>query len=78
MDTKSADLSALRINRPHNAPPAAGRGRGRWVAVTAGSALLALVVGLVVARGVLGSGLEVRVVPATVLSPQNAAVLVAS
>jgi HlyD family secretion protein len=77
MDTSSADLSALRINRP-DAPPHGGAGHRRWVAVAAGSAAVALGAGLVLARGVLGSTVEVRVVPATLVSPQTAAVLVAS
>jgi RND family efflux transporter MFP subunit len=77
MDTSSADLSALRINRP-DAPPRGGAGQRRWVAVAAASAAVALVAGLVLARGVLGSSVDVRVVPATVVSPQAAAVLIAS
>ncbi len=77
MDTKSADLSALRINRAGDTPRATGAGRWRWVAVSTGVAAL-VVAGLFTARGVLGSSLEVRVVPATLISPQAAAVLVAS
>ncbi|HXQ28171.1 MAG TPA: efflux RND transporter periplasmic adaptor subunit [Gemmatimonadales bacterium] len=76
MDTSSADLSALRINR-HD-PPSRGAGRWRWAAVIAGGLAVALIAGVVVARGVLGSSVEVRVVPATLVSPQSAAVLVAS
>jgi HlyD family secretion protein len=76
MDTKSADLSALRINRSPN-PSEPGAGRRGWVFVTAVSAAVVLVAGLFVVRGV-GASLAVRVVPATLVSPQAAAVLVAS
>jgi RND family efflux transporter MFP subunit len=77
MDTKSADLSALRINRSESVAPTPG-GRGRLVAAVAGGIAVLAVAGLFVVRGVLGGSVPVRVVPATLLSPQAAAVLVAS
>ena len=80
MDTKSADLSALRIDRSAQPTPSAGGSR-RWLllgvtvlGIAAGAA------GVLLASGrAIGGGLEVHLVPATMVSPSQAAsVLVAS
>ena len=79
MEAKSADLSALRINR--SAEPAPGTGARRWivpVAVAAGIAAGAAVA-LFALRRSFGGALEVHLTPATLVSPGQAdAVLVAS
>jgi HlyD family secretion protein len=79
MEAKSADLSALRINR--SAEPAPGAGARRWivpVAVGAGIAAGAAVA-LFAARGSFGGAVEVHLTPAALVSPSQAdAVLVAS
>ena len=79
MEAKSADLSALRINR--SAEPAPGAAARRWVlpiAVAAGIAA-GVAVALFAARGSFGGAIEVHLTPATLVSPSQAnAVLVAS
>jgi len=79
MEAKSADLSALRINR--SAEPARGAAARRWVlpiAVAAGIAA-GVAVALFAARGSFGGAIEVHLTPATLVSPSQAnAVLVAS
>jgi len=79
MEAKSADLSALRINR--SAEPAPGATARRWVlpiAVAAGIAA-GVAVALFAARGSFGGAIEVHLTPATLVSPSQAnAVLVAS
>ena len=79
MDAKNADLSALRINRgaEPTAAPAPSRQRGS-MAIMAGSAVL-LVALVLLARGMFHSTLEVRMAPATMVSPRRlGATLVAS
>ncbi len=79
MEAKNADLSALRINRAAEAAATPGGSR-RWVtlAVVVGSVGAAVAL-LFVARGALGSGVEVQLARATLLAPGQAdAVLVAS
>lgn len=79
MEAKNADLSALRINRAAESAATPGSSR-RWVtlAVVVGS-VGAVVALLFLARGVLGSGVEVQLARATLLAPGQAdAVLVAS
>ena len=79
MEAKSADLSALRINR--SAEPAPGATARRWVlpiAVAAGIAA-GVAVALFAARGSFGGAIEVHLTPVTLVSPSQAnAVLVAS
>jgi RND family efflux transporter MFP subunit len=78
METKNADLSALRINRGAEPMPSApGSRRWVWVAVAAGAVVLVAV--LLLARGTFRSEVGVRLAPATMVSPgQSAGVLVAS
>jgi HlyD family secretion protein len=79
MEAKSADLSALRINR--SAEPAPGAAARRWVVAVAVAASIAAGVALALfaARRSFGGALEVRLTPATLVSPGQAdAVLVAS
>jgi HlyD family secretion protein len=73
MDTKNADLSALRIDRAEPKPRSTGVPRG---VVVAGGALAVLAaVAVVVARGIAG-GVPVRLAPATLVSPSQANVVV--
>ena len=78
MDAKTADLSALRIDRGHTPGRVDGpRGRG-WVVAAAAGASLAILAGGWMAW-TKGSRLAVRVVPAVLVSPGQAnAVLIAS
>jgi len=79
MEAKNADLSALRINRGAEQTPAPS-GLQWWVrvAVAMGSAAV-VVTSLLVMRGSFRSAIEVRLAPATMVSPgQAGAVLVAS
>jgi len=79
MEAKNADLSALRINR--SAEPTGASARSRWSLTVALVAAGVVVVGVavVVARRTFGAALEVRLAPATMMSPSQAsAVLVAS
>jgi RND family efflux transporter MFP subunit len=74
MDNKSADLSALRINRDAPAPtPASNAGR-RWLGIGLPVALLILISGFLVARSLAG-GVEVHLTPAVRISPSQANVL---
>lgn len=79
MEAKNADLSALRINR--SAEPSGASARSRWpltVALVA-AGVVAVTVAVVVARRTFGAALEVRLAPATMMSPSQAsAVLIAS
>jgi len=79
METKNADLSALRINRSPE-PPATTSGSRRSLQIVVGAVGAAVLVGaLLLARGALRSAVEVRLVPATMVSPgRSTAVLVAS
>ena len=72
MDSQSADLSALRINR--NAPTAAPRGVPRWFLVGIPALLVIVVAVVLLARG-LGGGIPVRLTPAVLISPAQANVL---
>jgi multidrug efflux pump subunit AcrA (membrane-fusion protein) len=79
METKNADLSALRIDRATQ-PVAAAPGARRWLVIglpVAGVVVLAAV--LVATSGVFGSAVPVRLTPATMVSPiRSGAVLIAS
>jgi RND family efflux transporter MFP subunit len=79
METKNADLSALRIDRATQPVAAAPRAR-RWLVIglpVAGVVVLAAV--LVATSGVFGSAVAVRLTPATMVSPiRSGAVLIAS
>ena len=68
MEAKNADLSALRINRSPE-PPAATSGTRRALRIAVGAVGAAVLVGaLLLARGALRSAVEVRLVPATMVS----------
>jgi hypothetical protein len=70
MEAKSADLSALRINRSTEPAPGAPGAR-RWIlpaAVTAGI-VAAVAVAVPLARRAFSGSLEVRLTPATLVSP---------
>ena len=73
MDNKSADLSALRINR--DAPPTPGShggpGRRRLLIVGVPAVLLLTLAGFLVARS-LGGGIQVHLTPAVRISPSQA------
>lgn len=79
MEAKNADLSALRINRGAE-QTAAPSGSRRWLRVAgATGGTLLLVAAFLLVRGALHSAVEVRLAPATMVSPgQSGAVLVAS
>jgi HlyD family secretion protein len=79
METKDADLAALRINRGAE-PTAAPSGSRRWVRVAvATGGTVVLVASVLLMRGAFPSAVEVRLAPATMVSPgQSGAVLVAS
>jgi HlyD family secretion protein len=72
MDSQSADLSALRINR--DAPTASPRGVPRWFLVGIPAVLVIVVAAVLLARG-LGGGIPVRLTPAVLISPAQANVL---
>lgn len=80
MEAKSADLSALRINRSTERAPGA-LGARRWIlpaAVVAGI-VAAVAVAVPLARRAFSGSLEVRLTPAMLVSPGQAdAVLIAS
>ena len=76
METKNADLSALRINRSVEPPPTASSRRWLWIAAVIA---VVLVAAFLIARGTFRSALAVRLTPATMVIPgQSGAVLVAS
>ena len=79
MEAKNADLSALRINR--SAEPTDASARSRWpltVALVAAGVVI-VAVAVVLARRTFGAAVEVRLAPATMLSPSQAStVLIAS
>jgi len=72
MDNKSADLSALRINRDA-VPTPAGNSR-RWLVVGIPVVLLLTLTGFLVARSFAG-GVQVHLTPAVRVSPSQANVL---
>lgn len=79
MEAKNADLSALRINR--SAEPTDASARSRWTLTVAlvAAGVVVVAVAVVVARRTFGAAVEVRLAPATMMSPSQAsAVLVAS
>ena len=77
METKNADLSALRINR--SAEPTAPSGSRAWVWVAVATGVALLVAALLVWRGTFRSAVEVRLAPATMVTPgHSGALLVAS
>src|SRR5688572_10847248 len=73
MDTKNADLSALRIDRAE--PTRRSTGVPRGVVVASGALAVLAAVAVVVARGIAG-GVPVRLAPATLVSPSQANVVV--
>jgi HlyD family secretion protein len=73
MDTKNADLSALRIDRAERTPRSTSVPRG--VVAAAGALAVLAAVAVVVARGIAG-GVPVRLAPATLVSPSQANVVV--
>jgi RND family efflux transporter MFP subunit len=76
METKNADLSALRINRGAESTPPASSSRRWWIAIAIAVVLL---VSVLVARGTFRSAMEVRLAAATLITPgQSSALLVAS
>ena len=78
METKNADLSALRINRTAE-PTSVPSGSRRWVWVAVAGGAMVLLAWFLLARGTFRSAVEVRLAPATKVSPgQSGAVLVAS
>ena len=74
MDAKNADLSALRINRAERDAERPPRRLPLW-AIIAAAALIVVVLLFVVFRGT-GGGMEVRLTPATLVSPTQANVVV--
>ncbi|HEX4562116.1 MAG TPA: efflux RND transporter periplasmic adaptor subunit [Gemmatimonadales bacterium] len=75
MDNKSADLSALRINRDALPPtPGSNVGGRRWLIIGVPVVLLLTLTGFLVARS-LASGVEVHLTPAVRISPSQANVL---
>ncbi len=78
MEAKNADLTALRINRVDSSSREAGSGRRLGISLGAVGTVLAAVAFLV-ARAKLAPTIDVRLTPATLVSPAQAeAVLVAS
>ena len=76
METKNADLSALRINRTAEPPPTASSRRWLWIAA---AIAIIVVAAFLFARGTFRSALTVRLTPAVMVVPgQSGAVLVAS
>jgi HlyD family secretion protein len=73
MDTKNADLSALRIDRAE--PKSRSTGVRRGVVVAGGALAVLAAVAVFVARGIAG-GVPVRLAPATLVSPSQANVVV--
>lgn len=79
MEAKNADLSALRINRSAEQSGASARSRWPLTVALVAAGVVAVAVAVVLARRTFGAALEVRLAPATVLSPSQAsAVLIAS
>ncbi|HEX4634229.1 MAG TPA: efflux RND transporter periplasmic adaptor subunit [Gemmatimonadales bacterium] len=75
MDNKSADLSALRINRDASPPTPGGNGGSRrWLVIGIPVVLLLTLTGFLVARSLAG-GVEVHLTPAVRVSPSQANVL---
>ena len=78
MEAKNADLSALRINRSAE-PAAAARSRVPLTLALVAVGIVAVGLAVVLARRTFSGGPEVRLAPATLMSPaQASAVLVAS
>ena len=76
MDTRSADLGALKIDR--TAKPASSGGFPRWLLIAA-QAVIVLVVGAWLVRRSIGGAVPVRLVPAVLISPAQAtSVVIAS
>lgn len=77
MDSRSADLSALKIDRTARPDPASRR-FPRWLLI-AGQALIVLVVGAWLVSRSIGGAVPVRLVPAVLISPaQASSVVIAS
>jgi len=78
MEAKSADLSALRINRTADAASLAG-GLPRWLVIGLPAGGVVLIAILLLTSGALGSAVPVRMTPATMVSPmRSGAMLIAS
>ena len=78
MEAKSADLSALRINRTADAVSLAG-GLPRWLVIGLPAGGVVLIAILLLTSGALGSAVPVRMTPATMVSPmRSGAMLIAS
>jgi HlyD family secretion protein len=76
MDTRSADLSALRIDRTAPAPRGGRSARWLWII---GQAVIVLVVGAWLVARSIGGAVPVRLVPAVLVSPaQASSVVIAS
>ncbi|HTH64311.1 MAG TPA: efflux RND transporter periplasmic adaptor subunit [Gemmatimonadales bacterium] len=77
MDTRSADLSALKIDRTTRPDPPSRR-FPRWLLI-AGQALIVLVIGAWLISRSIGGAVPVRLVPAVLISPaQASSVVIAS
>ena len=77
MDARNADLGALKIDRTTPAPRG-GQGGRRWLLI-ASQALIVLVVGAWLVSRSIGGAVPVRLVPAVLISPaQAASVVIAS
>ncbi|HZH42272.1 MAG TPA: efflux RND transporter periplasmic adaptor subunit [Gemmatimonadales bacterium] len=74
MDNKSADLSALRINRDAPLTPGSNGGSRRWLVIGIPVVLLLTLTGFLVARS-LATGVQVHLTPAVRISPSQANVL---
>src|SRR5690348_7178040 len=74
MDNKSADLSALRINRDAPLTPGSNGGSRRWLVIGIPVVLLLTLTGFLVARS-LATGVQVHLTPAVRISPSQAIVL---
>ena|SRR5690348_13924393 len=74
MDNKSADLSALRINRDAPLTPGSNGGSRRWLVIGIPVVLLLTLTGFLVARS-LATGVPVHLTPAVRISPSQANVL---
>jgi RND family efflux transporter MFP subunit len=77
MEAKTADLSALRIDRAGD--PTVSRGPRRWLTIGVPAAVVVVAVVLLLTSGALGSATPVRLKPAVMVSPiRSGAVLIAS
>jgi len=74
MDNKSADLSALRINRDAPLTPGSNGGSRRWLVIGIPVVLFLTLTGFLVARS-LATGVQVHLTPAVRISPSQANVL---